>query len=65
MTQPDLGDQLYRIEDDLRETWVEDWAEEGVESIETYLGKWIAFYVHIEEIDGRESSSEQTSEQAA
>ena len=34
---------LHRIEDDLTETWVSDWAGNGVEAIETYLEKHLAF----------------------
>jgi hypothetical protein len=34
---------LYRIEDDLAEAWVEDWAGEGVSELEAYLAKHLAF----------------------
>ena len=34
---------LHRIEDDLTETWVSEWAGNGVEAIETYLAKHLAF----------------------
>jgi hypothetical protein len=34
---------VHRIEDDLSSTWVEDWAEGGVQAIETYLAKHLAF----------------------
>lgn len=34
---------LHRIEDDLAETWVEEWAERGVRELETYLAKHLAF----------------------
>jgi hypothetical protein len=34
---------LHRIEDDLRENWVEEWAGDGVEAIEQYLAKHLAF----------------------
>ena len=34
---------LHRIEDDLAETWVEDWAGAGVAEIEEFLGKHAAF----------------------
>lgn len=33
----------HRIEDDLTETWVEDWAGSGVAAIESYLAKHSAF----------------------
>ena len=34
---------LHRIEDDLNETWLEDWAGAGVAEIEAYLAKHAAF----------------------
>ena len=34
---------LHLIEDDLSETWVEDWAGVGVAAIEDYLAKHLAF----------------------
>ena len=34
---------LHRIEDDLAETWVEDFAAEGVHALEAYLAKHLAF----------------------
>jgi hypothetical protein len=34
---------LHYIEDDLSETWVEDWARAGVAQIEDLLGKHAAF----------------------
>ena len=34
---------LHRIEDDLSETWVEDWAGAGVAEIEDFLAKHAAF----------------------
>ena len=34
---------LHRIEDDLAETWLEDWAGAGVAEIEDYLTKHAAF----------------------
>jgi hypothetical protein len=40
---------LHRIEDDLTETWVEDFATDGVESIEAYLAKHLAFLTFLDE----------------
>ena len=40
---------LHRIEDDLSETWVEEWAEGGVQAIETYLAKHSAFQSFLDE----------------
>ena len=34
---------LHYIEDDLSETWLEDWAGAGVAEIEVYLAKHAAF----------------------
>ena len=34
---------LHRIEDDLAETWLEDWAGAGVVEIEDFLSKHAAF----------------------
>lgn len=36
------------IEDDLSETWIEDWAEAGVAQIEDLLGKHAAFLAFLE-----------------
>jgi hypothetical protein len=37
------GRGLHRIEDDLAETWIEDWAGAGVGEIEDFLAKHAAF----------------------
>jgi hypothetical protein len=34
---------LHRIEDDLAESWLEDWAGAGVAEIEDFLSKHAAF----------------------
>jgi hypothetical protein len=39
---------LHRIEDDLAETWVEDWAGAGVAEIEDFLAKHAAFLMFLE-----------------
>jgi hypothetical protein len=41
--------RFHLIEDDLAETWVEDWVERGVSAIEEYLSKHLAFLVYLEE----------------
>ena len=46
---------LHMIEDDLSETWVEDWAGVGVAAIEDYLEKHLAFLDFLE--DAAASSS--------
>lgn len=40
---------LHRIDDDLSETWIEDWAAGGVEAIEHYLAKHLAFLSFLDE----------------
>ncbi|MFL5953550.1 MAG: hypothetical protein ACJ76I_05530 [Gaiellaceae bacterium] len=40
---------LHRIEDDLSETWVEEWADGGVQAIESYLAKHLAFLSFLDE----------------
>jgi hypothetical protein len=42
---------LHRIEDDLAETWVEDWAGAGVAEIEEFLAKHAAFLSFLETQD--------------
>ena len=34
---------LHRIEDDIAETWVEDWAGAGIGELEAYLAKHADF----------------------
>ena len=34
---------FHRIEDDIAETWLEDWAGAGLAEIEAYLGKHAEF----------------------
>jgi hypothetical protein len=41
---PDMSERgLHRIEDDLADTWLEDWAGAGVAEIEEFLAKHAAF----------------------
>ena len=42
---------LHRIEDDLSETWIEDWAGAGVAELEDYLAKHAAFRSFLEQQD--------------
>ena len=39
---------LHYIEDDLSDTWLEDWAGAGVAEIEAYLAKHAAFLSFLE-----------------
>jgi len=41
---------FHRIEDDLGESWVEEWAEAGVEAIEEYLAKHLAFLTYLDDV---------------
>ena len=40
---------LHRIDDDLSDTWIEEWAVSGVEAIESYLAKHLAFLSFLDE----------------
>ena len=40
---------LHRIEDDLSDDWVEVWAGDGVQAIERYLAKHLAFLSFLDE----------------
>ena len=42
---------LHHIEDDLNETWVEDWAAVGLAEIEALLAKHAAFLGYLETIE--------------
>ena len=46
---------LHRIEDDLAETWLEDWAGAGVAEIEDFLRKHAEFLSFLE-LEGHEES---------
>ena len=39
---------FHRIESDLEETWLEDWAGVGIAELESYLAKHAAFLVFLE-----------------
>ena len=39
------------IEDDLAETWVEDWASFGVKEVETLLAKHAAFLGYLDTVE--------------
>jgi len=40
---------FHRIEDDLSDEWVADWAQNGVQAIEDYLAKHLAFQAFLED----------------
>jgi hypothetical protein len=39
---------VYEIQDDLTDTWLEDWAGTGVAEVEAYLAKHAAFLSYLE-----------------
>src|SRR3954469_14038618 len=41
---------FHRIEDDLAVSWVEEWAAVGVEAIEEYLAKHLAFLPYLDDV---------------
>ena len=45
----DVRGKLHRIEEDLSETWVAEWAGRGTEAIETYLAKHLAFLTYLDD----------------
>jgi hypothetical protein len=46
---PSMDDRhLYEIQDDLSDTWLEDWADDGVAEVEAYLAKHDAFFSYLE-----------------
>ena len=42
---------MHRIEDDLGEGWLEDWAAAGLSAIESYLEKHAAFLSYLDALD--------------
>jgi hypothetical protein len=48
-TTPDSARGFHKIEDDLTETWVEDWAAAGTAEIESYLSKHAAFLIFLKD----------------
>jgi hypothetical protein len=40
---------LHLIEDDLKVSWVDDWAAGGIREIEAYLAKHLAFLTFLDE----------------
>ncbi len=41
---------FHRIEDDLDEGWIESWAGAGIEAIEEYLAKHLAFLTYLDDV---------------
>jgi hypothetical protein len=41
--------KLHLIEDDLKTSWVEDWAKGGIGELEAYLAKHLAFLTFLDE----------------
>ena len=42
---------LHRIEDDLTDTWLDDWADGGVQALEDYLAKHLAFLCYLDRVE--------------
>jgi hypothetical protein len=40
---------LHRIEEDLELVWVDEWAAQGIDEIEAYLAKHLAFLAFLDE----------------
>ena len=40
---------LHRIEDELGDSWLEEWIGDGVRAIEAYLAKHLAFEAFLED----------------
>jgi hypothetical protein len=40
---------FHLIENDLTESWVEEWARDGVEAFEAYLAKHLAFLTFLDD----------------
>jgi hypothetical protein len=55
---------LHTIEDDLAETWLEDWAQAGVLEIEALLVKHLAFLAFLETV-GNDQEEDSAWSQAA
>jgi hypothetical protein len=45
----DDSGSLHHIEDDLAANWLEEWTERGVQAIERYLAKHLAFETFLDE----------------
>lgn len=50
-TEGDPAKKLYKIEDDLTSTWIEDLAKSGTQQIDEYLAKHLAFLVYLDEVE--------------
>jgi hypothetical protein len=42
---------LHRVAEELGESWIEQWADEGLAEIESFLAKHAAFHAFLEEHD--------------
>jgi hypothetical protein len=49
LIMPSMSERdLHRIEDDIAESWVEDWAGVGIAELEDYLAKHAAFQTFLD-----------------
>jgi hypothetical protein len=51
---------LHVIEDDLAGDWIAAWVDGGVEAIERYLAKHLAFLSYLDEVAAGEAASSAT-----
>jgi hypothetical protein len=45
----DEGGMLHRIEEELGESWLEEWVAAGIGAIEVYLEKHLAFQIYLDD----------------
>lgn len=41
---------LHVVEDELGDAWIEDWAADGVGTLEEYLAKHLAFLTYLDDV---------------
>jgi len=49
---------FHRIEDDIAETWLEDWAGAGLGELEAYLAKHAEFLRFVEDHDAAQPAAD-------
>jgi hypothetical protein len=40
---------LHQLDEDLRESWLEDWIDEGLTALQDYLSKHLAFLSYLDD----------------
>jgi len=41
---------LHLVEDELSDSWIEDWAAEGIRTLQDYLAKHLAFLAYLDDV---------------